>query len=86
VLNCSMEDFENRYAEVIVKAEHAAAARALRPMHERQLFGRSVFLFDRANRGDGAIDAQLDAVGEVRTPSIADLFVAIIGGQEGAKA
>jgi ABC-2 type transport system ATP-binding protein len=90
VLNCSMEDFENRYAEVMVKSEHAAAARALHPMHERQVFGRSVFLFDRANRTDGGIDAQLDsqldALGEVRTPSIADLFVAMVGGQEGAKA
>jgi ABC-2 type transport system ATP-binding protein len=86
VLDCSMEDFESRYAEVLVKAEHAAAARALRPMHERQVFGRSVFLFDRANRGDDDIDAQLDALGEVRTPSIADLFVAMIGGQEGAAA
>jgi ABC-2 type transport system ATP-binding protein len=86
VLDCSMEDFENRYAEVMVKSEHAAAARALNPMHERQVFGRSVFLFDRSNRGDGDIDAQLDSLGEVRTPSIADLFVAMVGGQEGAKA
>jgi ABC-2 type transport system ATP-binding protein len=86
VLDCSMEDFETRYAEVMVKAEQAAAARALRPMHERQVFGRSVFLFDRANRSEGDIDAQLDALGEVRTPSIADLFVAMIGGQEGAAA
>jgi ABC-2 type transport system ATP-binding protein len=55
-------------------------------MHERQVFGRSVFLFDRANR-DPDFDTQLNALGEVRTPSIADLFVAMIGGQqEGAQA
>ena len=47
VLDCSMEDFESRYVEVMVRLEQTgAAARALKPMHERQVFGRSVFLFD----------------------------------------
>jgi len=80
VLDCSMEDFEARYVEVMVKPDQAAAARALNPLHERQVFGRSVFLFDHADR------ARLATLGEVRTPSIADLFVAIIGGQQGAAA
>ncbi|MGH8176258.1 MAG: ABC transporter ATP-binding protein [Steroidobacter sp.] len=80
VLDCTMEDFEERYVEVMVNPEQAAAARALKPMHERQVFGRSVFLFDRPDR------VQLAALGEARTPSIADLFVAMIGGQEGAAA
>src|SRR5476649_1138911 len=39
VLGCSMEEFESRYAEVMVPPERLAAARALQPMHERQLFG-----------------------------------------------
>ena len=51
-----------------------AEARALGPIQERQVFGRSLFLFDGADR------ARLAALGEVRTPSIADLFVAVIGG------
>ena len=80
VLDCSMEDFEARYVEVMVKPDQAAAARAMNPLHERQVFGRSVFLFDHADR------ARLATLGEVRTPSIADLFVAIIGGQQGAAA
>ena len=75
VLDCSMEDFELRYAEVMVLPEHTAAARACKPLHERQVFGRSIFLFDRADR------EQLAALGEVRTPGIADLFVAVIGNQ-----
>ena len=75
VLDCSMEDFESRYLEVMVLPEHAAAARALKPMHERQVFGRSILLYDRADR------AQLAALGEVRTPGIADLFVAMMGNQ-----
>ncbi len=75
VLESSMEDFESRYIEVMVSPEHMAEARALRPIHERQVFGRSILLFDGADRG------RLAALGEVRTPSIADLFVAVIGGQ-----
>ena len=75
VLDCSMEDFESRYLEVMVPPEHAAAARALKPMHERQVFGRSILLYDRAD------SAQLAALGEVRTPGIADLFVAMMGNQ-----
>jgi ABC-2 type transport system ATP-binding protein len=75
VFACNMEDFESRYAEVIVKPDHVAAARALKPMHERQVLGRSILLYD------GADQQQLAALGEIRTPSIADLFVAVIGNQ-----
>jgi ABC-2 type transport system ATP-binding protein len=77
VLECGMEEFESRYLEVMVRPEHLAAARALQPMHERQAFGRSILLFDQADRG------RLAALGEVRTPSIADLFVAVIGNAGG---
>ena len=78
VLESSMEDFESRYAEVLVSPEKLDAARALGPIHERQVFGRGILLFDGADR------AQLAALGEVRTPSIADLFVAVMGKAEGA--
>ena len=73
VLECSMEEFEARYLEVLVHPDQLAAARALRPMHERTAFGRSVLLFDHADRD------QLAALGDVRPPSIADLFVAVMG-------
>jgi ABC-2 type transport system ATP-binding protein len=75
VLECSMEEFESRYLEVMVNPEHVVAARALKPIHERPVFGRSVLLFDGANREEVA------ALGEVRRPSIADLFVAVMGNQ-----
>jgi len=78
VLDCTMEAFEARYQEVLVAPEHLAAAQALRPIHERQLFGRGIFLFENADR------AQLAALGDVRTPSIADVFVAVMGNQTGA--
>jgi len=72
VLDCSMEDFEARYLEVSTRPERLAEARALKPMHERQVLGRSILLFDRADRD------RLATIGDVRTPSIADLFVAMM--------
>src|SRR5438034_528488 len=78
VLDCSMEEFESRYLEVMAHPQHVAAARALKPIHERQVFGRSILLFDHVDRD------QLAALGDVRTPSIADLFVAVMGNQAGA--
>ena len=73
VLKCSMEEFELRYQELMVNPENLSAARALKPIQERQLFGRSILLFDGVDR------RQLAALGEVRRPSIADLFVAVMG-------
>jgi len=75
VLDCSMEEIESRYVEVMVNPAQVAAARALKPIHERETLGRSVMLFDRVDRG------QLAALGEMRTPGIADLFVAVVGRQ-----
>jgi ABC-2 type transport system ATP-binding protein len=80
VLHCSMEEFESRYLELTVHAEHLAQARALKPIHERQMLGRSILLFDHVDRH------QLDGLGDVRTPSIADLFVALLGNQLGNQA
>jgi ABC-2 type transport system ATP-binding protein len=76
VLECSMEEFDSRYVEVMVHPDHVAGARSLNPIHERQVFGRSVLLFDHADRD------QLAALGDVRRPSIADLFVALMGKEE----
>jgi ABC-2 type transport system ATP-binding protein len=75
VLSSSLEDFEARYAEVTVSPEHAAAARGLSPIHERHLFGRAIMLFDGVDR------QRLAPLGDVRTPGLADLFVAVVGGQ-----
>lgn len=72
VLECSMEELESRYFEVLVHPDQLAAAQALAPLHERHVFGRSVLLYDRGDR------QQLSGLGDVRTPSIADLFVAVM--------
>jgi ABC-2 type transport system ATP-binding protein len=75
VFDCSMEQLESRFVEVMAHPGQAAAARALKPMQERQVLGGSVFLFDGVDR------LELAALGDVRTPSIADLFVAVVGKQ-----
>jgi ABC-2 type transport system ATP-binding protein len=79
VFNAEMEHFEVRYAEVMVNPESLAAARALGPVSERQGFGRSVLLFDGVDR------QRLAALGEVRTPGIADVFVAVISNRTEAR-
>jgi len=73
LLNSTIEEYEARYLELIVHPEQVAAARALKPIYERQLFDRGILLFDHGDR------QQLGALGDVRTPSIADLFVAVVG-------
>jgi len=69
-LESSMEAVEQRYIEVMAKPDRADAARALGPMFERELFGRHIFLFDGVDR------EHLAGLGELRTPNVADLFVA----------
>ena len=75
VLESSMEQFESRYLEVMVNPEQLSAARALNPIHERPVFARSVLLYENASRDE------LAALGETRRPSIADVFVAVMGRQ-----
>jgi ABC-2 type transport system ATP-binding protein len=77
VVHASMEDLESHYLEVTVPSGQLAAARALKPMYEREVLGRSILLFDHVDR------QQLAALGEVRTVGLADLFVAVIGNQPG---
>jgi ABC-2 type transport system ATP-binding protein len=73
VLSCTMEEFETRYTELTVRADQLAAARALKPIDECELMGRRILIFDGVDR------QRLASLGAVRTPSIADLFVAMIG-------
>ncbi len=74
VLDADMDAIGERFIEVMVNADKADAARALKPLDERQVFGKSIFLFDGVGR------TQLEALGEIRRPSISDLFVATMKG------
>jgi len=78
VLESSMDEFETRYVELTVKPDRLVEARALGPINERQVLGRSILLYDHVPR------EKLAALGEIRTPSIADLFVAVMSAPQGA--
>jgi ABC-2 type transport system ATP-binding protein len=74
VLDTDMDAVGERFAEVMVSPDMAATARQLKPLDERQVFGKSIFLFDGVER------ARLETLGEIRRPSISDLFVATMKG------
>jgi ABC-2 type transport system ATP-binding protein len=69
-LDSSVEELGERYRQLTVSAEQAGRARALQPFYEHEVFGRVAMFFE------GRTAAELETLGELRTPSIADLFVA----------
>lgn len=73
VLDSPVADLPARYVQLMATPAQVAAARALRPLHEREVFGRSLFIYETAD------PAPIAALGEIRTPSISDLFVALLG-------
>ena len=73
-LESTMEDVQERYVELMVKPEKVQDARHLHPIYERELFGRYILLYDNVDR------EQLESLGEIHTPSVADLFVAMMKG------
>jgi ABC-2 type transport system ATP-binding protein len=76
VLSCSMEEVEARFLEVMVRSGDVETARALKPIDERQVLGGNILIFDGVDR------QQVTALGDPRTPGIADLFVAVIANQD----
>jgi ABC-2 type transport system ATP-binding protein len=78
VLDCSLEDIAARYAALAVTEDKVAAARAEKPFYERPMLGKRVLYFERPDLG------RLAALGEVLTPSVADLFVAKVSWERAA--
>jgi len=74
VLSATMDEVGERFTEVMVPADKVEAAKSLKPIDERQVFGKSVLLFDGVPR------AQLAGLGETRNVGVADLFVATMKG------
>jgi ABC-2 type transport system ATP-binding protein len=74
VLDGSVETLAERYLQLTVTPDAVARARALAPFYVREVFGRTVMIYE------GRTSAELTPLGEVRTPSIADLFVAKMEG------
>lgn len=76
VLDTPVEQIGDRYLQVVTTPEKAVAARALGPLHEREVFGRIGMVFE------GRSAAELKPFGDVRPPALSDLFVArILGGR-----
>ena len=74
ILNSSVDSLAENYVELMTSGENAEKARALAPINERDMFGKSVMTFEGVER------EKLNSFGDVRTPDIADLFVAKIKG------
>lgn len=73
VLDSPVADLGSRYVQLLTGADQRSAARALKPIHEREIFGRIMFIYEAADPTPFA------DLGEIRTPSISDLFVALLG-------
>jgi ABC-2 type transport system ATP-binding protein len=73
-LAASMDTIAERFTEVMVAAEQREAALCFKPLDERQVFGKSIFLFDGISNSDAG------TLGEIRKPGIADIFVATMKG------
>ena len=74
VLDASVEDLGERFVEVLVPPDRAEEARALGALYERQVFGKTLFLYEGRQRD------QLAEFGELHTPSVSDIFVAKMSG------
>jgi ABC-2 type transport system ATP-binding protein len=75
-LDAAMDTLGERFVQLTPSAGNVDRARAIGPFYEREIFGRVAMLFD------GKDAASIEALGETRTPSVADLFVALMGGVE----
>jgi len=73
-MSASVEELSERYVQLVVAPDQAARARELNPFYEREVFGRIAMFYE------GRTPAELRPLGELRTPSIADLFVAKMQG------
>jgi len=74
ILDASMDSLPDKYVELTTSGEDADKARKLQPIHERDVFGKKVMVFEGVDR------SRLEGLGEAHTPSVADLFVAMIKG------
>jgi len=72
LLDSPMDAIGETYIELLTSGENAQKARGLGPLSESEMFGKSVMLFDGISR------EHLEGLGEIRIPSVSDLFVAKI--------
>jgi ABC-2 type transport system ATP-binding protein len=75
VLDSQMDDIPEKYVELLASTDNAAKAQTFNPIYEKDVFGKKVLTFEGIDRD------QLAGLGELRTPDIADLFVAKVKGE-----
>src|SRR6185437_9128609 len=80
VLSSTVDAISDRYLQLTVGPDGLSRARELHPFYEREVFGRTALLYE------GRTARELESLGEVRTPSIADLFVAKMQAPDAARA
>jgi len=76
VLDSLMSDLPGIYTEVLVDVDRVAQADALQPIHVRESLGKKSYIFEAVPR------ELLEVLGELQTPSVADLFVAKLKGEK----
>jgi ABC-2 type transport system ATP-binding protein len=74
LLDASMDSLPEKFVELVTSGESADAARRQGPLYERDMFGKKVMTFETSDR------QKLSSLGELHTPSVADLFVAKVKG------
>ena len=72
VLDSAMDSLSASYSELLVNREHLAQAMSLQPIHSRDVIGNKCLIFFDTER------STLEPFGEVSTPSVTDLFVALL--------
>jgi ABC-2 type transport system ATP-binding protein len=70
VLDCSMDEIDGIYSEVLVPPNNLQRANALAPIHSRDVLGQKAMIFENVAK------EELKNLGELHAPSVADLFVA----------
>ncbi len=74
VLDMSVQEMAEHYIEVAVDPAQRAQALSLGPLHQRDLLEQLVCIYG------GVARDRLEGLGELRTPAVADLFVARLTG------
>jgi ABC-2 type transport system ATP-binding protein len=76
VLESAMDDLADRYVELLASPDAVPAALELGPIYTRDMLGRTSMIFEF----EDVPRQQLETLGEISVPGVADLFVAKMSG------
>jgi len=78
ILNATMEDVGKRFTQLVATPDKVEAAKAAGPVFSETRFGQTVMVYDGGDR------EALATLGTVTTPTLSDLFVALMTREQGA--